>query len=80
MKTKPLTFLLALTFLFLFSGSSIVFADDYRDGVDAYERKDYKEAVRLYRLSAEQGDALAQSNLGFMYQQGHGVPQDYKEA
>jgi hypothetical protein len=25
MKTKPLTFLLALTFLFLFSGASVVF-------------------------------------------------------
>jgi len=30
MKTKPLTFLLSLTFLFLFSGS--VFADDFQDG------------------------------------------------
>jgi len=28
MKTKPLTFLLALTFLFLFSGSSVVFGDE----------------------------------------------------
>ena len=36
MKTKPLTFLLALTFLFLFSGS--VFADDFQDATDAYER------------------------------------------
>ena len=33
MKTKPLTFLLALTFLFLFSGSSVVFADDWDDAV-----------------------------------------------
>jgi len=32
MQTKPLTFLLALTFLFLFSGSSVVFADDFQDG------------------------------------------------
>ena len=29
MKTKPLTFLLALTFLFLFSGS--VYGDDFQD-------------------------------------------------
>ena len=36
MKTKPLTFLLALTFLFLFSGSSVMFADDLQDGVDAF--------------------------------------------
>ena len=40
MKTKSLTFLLALTFLFLFSGSSVVFGGDLQDGVDAYEIKD----------------------------------------
>jgi len=28
MKTKPLTYLLSLTFLFLFSGSSVVFGED----------------------------------------------------
>ena len=41
MKTKPLTFLLVLTFLFLFSGSSTVVADELQDGWSAYERKDY---------------------------------------
>jgi hypothetical protein len=53
MKTK-LTFLLSLTFLFLFSGS--VYGDDLQDGVDAFERKDYKEAVRLWKPLAEQGN------------------------
>jgi uncharacterized protein len=52
----------------------------YNDGVDAYKRKDYKEAVKWYTKAAEQGDAEAQSNLGVMYQNGQGVPQDYKEA
>jgi TPR repeat protein len=42
--------------------------------------QDYKEAVRLYRLSAEQGDAKAQSNLGNNYALGEGVPQDYVSA
>ena len=43
-ETKPITFLLVLTFLFLFS--SVVFGDDFQDfqdGVDAYKRKDHKE-------------------------------------
>jgi len=75
---KPLTFLLSLTFLFLFSGS--VYGDDFQDGFDAKERKDYKEAVRLFRLSAEQGDARAQVNLALSYHFGDGVPQNYKEA
>ena len=42
--------------------------------------QDYKEAARLYRLAAEQGDADAQGNLGVMFERGYGVPQDYKEA
>ena len=42
--------------------------------------QDYKEAVRLYRLSAEQGLAEAQSNLGVMYDKEQGVPQDYVSA
>ena len=77
MKTK-LTFILSLTFLFLFSGS--VYGDDYQDGADAHKRKDYKEAVKWFRLSAEQGNEKAQFYLGAMYDEGKGVPQDYKEA
>ena len=65
MKTK-LTFLLALTFLFLFSGSSVVFADDFQDGLDAYNRKDYQEAFRLWKPLAEQGLAEAQLNASLM--------------
>ena len=62
MKPK-LTFLLALTFLFLFGGSSVVFGGDFQDGLDALERKDYKEAIKYFRLSAEQGNADAQMVL-----------------
>ena len=74
MKT-PLTFLLSLTFLFLFSGS--VYGDDVQDGWDAYDRKDYKTTHRLWLSSAEQGFASAQYNLGLMYAKGNGVPQNY---
>jgi len=42
--------------------------------------QDYAEAVRWYRLAAEQGDALAQNNLGTMYGRGLGVPQDHATA
>jgi uncharacterized protein len=45
--------------------------------VDAHIRKDYKEAFRLYRLSAEQEHASAQHNLGAMYDNGQGILQDY---
>ena len=50
-----------------------------------YERgwgvaKDYSEALRLYRLSADQGYADAQNNLGCMYENGFGVAQNRYEA
>ena len=38
-------------------------------------QKDDAEAVRWYRRAAEQGDALAQSNLGVSYRDGRGVSQ-----
>jgi len=90
MKTKPLTFLLALTFLFLFSGSVFaddfqflflfsgsVFADDFQDATDAYERKDYETAYKLILPLAEQGYAEAQYNLGIMYSKGQGVQRNF---
>jgi TPR repeat protein len=42
--------------------------------------QDYATAVGWYRKSADQGDAEAQSDLGYMYAEGKGVPQDYTEA
>jgi TPR repeat protein len=45
---------------------------DYGQGVV----QDYAEAVRWYKLSAAQGLANAQYNLGLMYLQGQGVVQD----
>ncbi len=38
------------------------------------------EALRFYRLGADQGFAPAQHKLGVMYAFGHGVLQDYAEA
>ena len=58
--------------------------DQFRLGVmlnqgrgDAQEKA---EAARLYRLSADQGDARAMNNLGCMHLDGDGVPQDTAEA
>ena len=46
----------------------------------ASARGDYAAALRLLRPLADQGNALAQYNLGLMYADGHGVPRDYAEA
>ena len=42
--------------------------------------QDYAEAALWYRRAAEQGRAVAQSNLGSMHYYGDGVPQDHAEA
>ena len=42
--------------------------------------QDYIEAAKWYRLAGEQGDALAQTRLGFMYEMGKGVSQNFAEA
>ena len=42
--------------------------------------KNYEEAVRYYRLAAENGYARGQWNLGAMYDFGYGVTQDYQKA
>ena len=48
--------------------------------VGAYNRGDYATAVRELLLLAQGGNAGAQVNLGLMYYNGQGVPQDYTQA
>ena len=38
--------------------------------------ENYIEALKWYRMAAEQGDAEAQYNLGVMYNNGKGVPEN----
>ena len=42
--------------------------------------QDYAEAVKWYRKAAEQGHAVAQDYLGFMYRYGLGVTRNDAEA
>ncbi|MBQ26536.1 MAG: hypothetical protein CMH81_00110 [Nitrospiraceae bacterium] len=66
--------------LLVFSVSQIVLAGNYDDGVDAYNRTDYVMAIQKFRQAAETGDTKAQFNLGLMYEDGNGVPQDVEVA
>src|SRR5262245_51286937 len=66
-----------LIFAVGFAGSG---AAGLGDGAAAYARGDYATALRMWRPSADQGDAIAQNNLGVMYEKGRGVPQDYAAA
>jgi hypothetical protein len=49
-------------------------------GFHAYLRGDYARAVRELAPAAMRGDPRAQAQLGFMYENGFGVPQNYDAA
>jgi uncharacterized protein len=46
-------------------------------GTSAFDRGDYVVAARELGPAARHGNARAQAMLGFMYEHGFGVPQDY---
>ena len=70
---------IAIGAVLLTLGATKVWAG-FNEGWTAYNRGDYATAMREWRQLAEQGYASAQYNLGLMYRQGRGVPQDYTEA
>ncbi|MFQ5533569.1 MAG: SPOR domain-containing protein [Sphingomonadales bacterium] len=49
-------------------------------GMAAYQAGDYETAARIWAELADQGNAIAQFNLGGMYQKGLGVAQDSDRA
>jgi uncharacterized protein len=57
-----------------------VYADSLRQATDAYSRGDYLRAVNVLSPLAARGVARAQGLLGFMYENGFGVPQAYDAA
>jgi TPR repeat protein len=66
---KQLVATLAVALLFS-AGSAWA---DWGDGVAAWERSDYATAFREWLPLAEQGNARAQYNLDFMYENSYGV-------
>jgi len=52
---------------------------DFKEGLSAYNRGDYKTAFKELKASAEQGDSEAQFMLGGMYYKGQGVTRDYQK-
>ncbi|CDG22958.1 putative Beta-lactamase [Xenorhabdus poinarii G6] len=45
-----------------------------------HEDENYHEAFKYYLLAAEKGNAVALNNLGYLYEQGLGVKQNYTKA
>ena len=64
----------------LVSTVNFAVAASFQQGVSAFKREDYVSASRVFIPLAERGDPAAQSYLGFMFETGRGVPQNYTEA
>jgi TPR repeat protein len=78
MKTRFIALCISIILLLGSAGASS--ADSLNDAFEADKAGDYQTAARIYTRFAEQGDAMAQNNLGVMYQRGEGVPQDHQTA
>jgi TPR repeat protein len=71
--------LVPLAFLMLFS-SGVAVAADFNKGLEAAQSGDFQTALAEWTPLAEQGDSDAQYNLGVMYDNGYGVPENDKTA
>jgi TPR repeat protein len=74
------TRLAALVAVLWLATGHLAHAQSLRDGVAAYNRQDYVRASNIFIPLAERGVAPAQTWLGFMFEAGRGVPQNYTEA
>ena len=72
--------LFILLFFITSFSSSQAWGADFAKGWAAAQSGDYATALKEWMPLAEQGDAVAQYNLGIMYDNGRGVIQDYKTA
>jgi len=71
-------FLAGVILALILTGGAV--AGPFEEADAAFQRGDYRTALRLWRPLAEQGNATAQFALGKMYVHGEGVPQDDAEA
>jgi len=68
-------FIIPLLLISLISSPS--WGADYKKGLTAYQNRDFATVLKEWKPLAEQGYANSQSILGFLYEKGKGVPQDF---
>ena len=80
-RTRLTTQLFAVAAMLLVTvGALPAAAQTFDAALEAYVRGDYATALAGFQNYAEQGNAAAQGNLGRMYANGEGVPEDDAEA
>ena len=75
MSKKNLIYFIYITFL-----SGPVLAEPFVAGLNAMDREHYATAFRAWKGLADNGEAEAQNNLGYLYQYGYGAKQSYTRA
>ena len=60
--------------------SGVAAAGPLEDAEAAFEQQDYATAMRIVRPLANQGDTVAEFDLGVLYQNGFGVPPSQADA
>jgi len=80
MAPKLLARVVAITFGVSIGWGMTAFAGSFEDGLVAAGRGDFGQALSLWRPLAENGNASAQNNLGYMFQRGEGVSPNSAEA
>ena len=63
--------------IIVFHSATFAQQDRFESGLAAKERGHYATALRAWIPIAESGNAQAQNNVGYMYEEGLGVPQNY---
>jgi TPR repeat protein len=76
LKTSAISFIAIIVSL----TSAHVFSEPFTAGLTALSREHATTAYRAWLKVAEKGDAEGQNNVGFLYERGLGVSQDYKQA
>jgi TPR repeat protein len=61
-------------------GIAAAMGSDFAAGSTAYEKGDYATALKEWGPLAKAGGSAAQFNLGLLYYDGRGVPQNFSEA
>jgi TPR repeat protein len=72
-------FLIVVVFT-LITTPFITFAETFSSGIKSSIIPNYKEAARIFKISAEKGDRNSQHYLGVILYKGIGVKQSYEEA
>jgi uncharacterized protein YecT (DUF1311 family) len=77
---RNLTATICLTIAVLLGSAGVSWSQDFQKGLTAAQSSDFAAALREWIPLAKQGHASAQYNLGLMYDNGRGVPEDDKTA